>query len=156
MARGFSSARSRGRDRWNGANDLSMNQCVRSAGLQPAYPPPSPRKPLRCWAVHGHDSRPIRWRWVLSMNLDSRKRLPLGPEKVDSRAEWRADLEVPARAGVIDGMVPISKAHKQVNIRQPAVSISMPGRFLGSDQASLINHPPRGTRTGFTTVQVME
>ena len=39
------------------------------------------------------------------MNLNPRLGLPMGPEKVDSRDEWRADLVVPARAGVIDGMV---------------------------------------------------
>ena len=39
------------------------------------------------------------------MNLNPRLRLQVGPEKVDSGADWRADLVVPARAGVIDDLV---------------------------------------------------
>ena len=47
----------------------------------------------------------VRFVGSLSMNLNPRVRLPVGPGKMDSRTEWRADLAGPARAGVMDGMV---------------------------------------------------
>ena len=42
---------------------------------------------------------------LLSINLNPRVKQQVGPEKVDGKAKWRADLTGPARAGVIDGTV---------------------------------------------------